>query len=211
MSFWASAIVAANSAVIAPTQAIVVGTQSYDAAMHRVDARQQEHATCHHRGRVDQRRHRASDPPWRRAATMYSGSCALLPAAPISSSNAIAEAVDAASCTGLGALVEHGVRQRSDRRERQEHRQHDAPVADAVGDEGLLAGGRRRLAGVPESDQQVRTRADPLPAEERDQQVLAEHEQRHREDEQVQVQEELGELRVAVHVADGEHVDPARR
>ncbi len=33
MSFWARAIVAANSAVIAPTQAIVVGTQSYEAAI----------------------------------------------------------------------------------------------------------------------------------------------------------------------------------
>ena len=33
MSFWASAMVAANSAVIAPTQAIDIGTQSAATAM----------------------------------------------------------------------------------------------------------------------------------------------------------------------------------
>ncbi len=132
-----------------------------------------------------------------------------MPAAPMSSRMAIAEAVEAASCTGLGVVVEHRVRQRPDCGESEEHRHHDAPVTDAVGDEGLLAGRRRRLAGVPERDEEVRAGTDALPTEERDQQVLAEHQDGHREHEEAEVEEELRELRVAVHVADGEQEDPA--
>ena len=58
MSFWATAIVAANSAVATPTIAISVGTQSLDGGEHRVDAHHQEHAGGDHRRRVDERRHR---------------------------------------------------------------------------------------------------------------------------------------------------------
>ena len=137
----------------------------------------------------------------------YSGSWARLPTAPTNSSSAIAVAVDVASVPGLGGVVERAVAHRADGLEGEEHRQHEAPVTDAVGDERLLAGGRGRLAGVPERDQEVRAGADALPTEERDQQVLAEHQQRHREHEQVQVQEELRELRIAVHVADRVQVD----
>ncbi len=108
---------------------------------------------------------------------------------------------------GLGAVVDDRVADRADRLEGEEHRQHEAEVADAVGDEGLLAGRGRRRPGVPEGDQEVGARADALPAEERDEQVLAEHEHQHREGEQVEVQEELGELRVPVHVADRVEVD----
>ena len=59
----------------------------------------------------------------------------------------------------------------------------------------------------PERDEEVRAGADALPAEEGEQQVVAEHEHEHREHEQVQVDEELGEPRVAVHVADRVEVD----
>ncbi len=111
---------------------------------------------------------------------------------------------------GLGREVQVQVADRPDRLEPEEHREHEPPVADAVGDECLLAGGGRRLTLVPERDQQVRTRADALPTEERDQQVLAEDEQRHRQHEQVHVEEELRELRVAVHVPDREQVDQER-
>ena len=61
--------------------------------------------------------------------------------------------------------------------------------------------------GEPEGDEEVRAGADALPAEERDQQVVAEHQHEHREHEQVQVDEELREVRVAVHVADRVQVD----
>jgi hypothetical protein len=107
----------------------------------------------------------------------------------------------------LGRVVDALVTQRADELEGHEHRDHEPEVADTVGDERLLAGGGRGIAGVPETDQQVRARADAFPAEERDEQVLAEDEHQHAEDEQVQVQEELAELRVTVHVPDRVHVD----
>ena len=116
-------------------------------------------------------------------------------------------AADLVIDAGLGAVVDHRVADRADRLERQEHRDHEARVADAVGDERLLAGRRRRRSGLPERDQEVRAGADALPPEERDEQVLAEDEHQHREREQVEVEEELGELRVAVHVADRVQVD----
>ena len=138
---------------------------------------------------------------------MYSGSCADLPTAPTNSSSGDRGGGGRRQQARLGAVVEHAVAERADRREGEEHRHHEAPVTDAVGDEGLLAGGGGRLAGVPEGDQEVGAGADALPAEERDQQVLAEHQQQHGEDEQVQVEEELRELRVAVHVPDRVQVD----
>ena len=63
------------------------------------------------------------------------------------------------------------------------------------------------LAREPERDEQVAAGADALPAEEGDQEVVAQHEAEHREDEQVQVDEELREVLVAVHVADRVQVD----
>ena len=97
--------------------------------------------------------------------------------------------------------------ERAERGEGQEHRDHEAPVTDAVGDEGLLAGRGVGVVGEPERDEEVRAGAHALPAEEGDEQVVAQHQHQHREDEQVQVDEELRELRVAVHVADRVQVD----
>ena len=96
MSFWASAIVAANSAVIAPIQAIVVGTQSYEAAitgLMRVSRNTPPVTIVAAWISADT----GVGPSMASGSHRYSGSCALLPAAPINSSIAIAEAVDAAS------------------------------------------------------------------------------------------------------------------
>jgi hypothetical protein len=60
----------------------------------------------------------------------------------------------------------------------------NAEVTDAVRDEGLLAGVRVGVLGVPEADEQVGAEAHTFPAHEHEQQVLAhdqhEHENRNR-------------------------------
>ena len=77
-----------------------------------------------------------------------------------------------------------------ERRVDQEHAEHEAPVADAVGDERLLAGVRRALLLVPVADQQIRAQADPFPADEHHQEVVAQDQHQHEEAEQVEIAEE---------------------
>ena len=201
MSFWATAMVAANSAVSAPTTAMTVGAHDEATPQHRADPDHQEHAGGDHRGRVDQGRHR------RRAGhrvgePQVQRQLGALAARPDEQHHGDAGGRALGQPAGLGGVVDAQVVQRPQRRERQEHGDHEAPVTDAVGDERLLAGGGRALTGVPEGDQEVRAGADALPAEERDEQVRAEDQHQHAEAEQAEVQEELGELRVPVHVPD---------
>ena len=56
----------------------------------------------------------------------------------------------------------------------EEHREQEAEVADAVDDEGLLAGVGGGGLREPEADQQVRGEADALPADEEQQEVVGE-------------------------------------
>ena len=93
--------------------------------------------------------------------------------------------------------------------EEQEDAEDEAEVADAVDDEGLVAGGRVRLLPAPEADQRVRAEPDALPADEHQQQVVAEHQHQHREREEVEVREEAPVRVVLVHVADRVQVDQA--
>ena len=75
--------------------------------------------------------------------------------------------------------------------------EHEADVADDVDHERLdprLGGGR---APVPEGDQQVGGGADERPADDQQQEVAREHQQQHREDEEVQVGEVAREAAVA--------------
>ena len=60
---------------------------------------------------------------------------------------------------------------------------------------------------VPEADQRPRAEADALPADEHEQQVVAQHQRQHREGEEVQVGEEPPVGVVVVHVAGGVEVD----
>ena len=92
-------------------------------------------------------------------------------------------------------------------REHQEDRQRQADVADPVHDERLLGRGGRRRAVVPEADQQVGREADALPADVERHEAVAQHQQQHRRDEQVQVGEEPPPARVVRHVADRVDVD----
>ena len=99
-----------------------------------------------------------------------------------------------AETAGTGAGAERGVDavhvERAERRVQQEHAEQEAGVADAVGDEGLLAGARVGEVVEPEADQQVRGQPHAFPADEQHQQRAAEHQQQHEEQEQVQVREE---------------------
>ena len=72
----------------------------------------------------------------------------------------------------------------------QEHGEQEAEVADAVDDEGLLAGVGGGVAGEVEADEQVGGEAHAFPADEHEQEVLGQHQREHEEDEEVQVGEE---------------------
>ena len=135
----------------------------------------------------------------------YSGIWADLPMAPMNSSTAMAVAVVWA--TPGDSAEDLAVVQRAEGEEGEEHRHHEAEVTDAVGDEGLLAGAGVGVLLEPERDQQVGARAHALPAEEGEDEVVAQHQHQHREDEEVQVGEEPREAAVAVHVPDRVQVD----
>ena len=106
-----------------------------------------------------------------------------------------------------GVAEEVQVAHRAQCTEGPEHGQHETPVTDPVGDERLLARGGVGLLGEPERDEQVGADAHSLPAQEGEGQVVAQHQDQHREGEQVEVDEELREVAVAVHVADGVEMD----
>ena len=99
--------------------------------------------------------------------------------------------------------------ERAERDERQQGAEHEQVVADAIHDERLLGRVPRRLLHVVEADEQVGTQAHALPAHEHHEEVRAEHEQQHEEHEQVQVREEPREVAVGllVHVGRGVDVD----
>ena len=99
--------------------------------------------------------------------------------------------------------------ERPEREVDQEDAEQEAPVADPVGDERLLARVRRALLLVPVADEQVRAEADALPADEHDQVVAAQHQREHEEAEQVQVREVArhAAARLVVHVGGRVDVD----
>ena len=83
---------------------------------------------------------------------------------------------DRARVGGGGDLLEI---QRAEGRKQQQHAEDKAEIADAVDDERLLAGVGGRLFAEPEADEEVRTEADPFPADEHHQEARAEHEHEH--------------------------------
>ena len=91
--------------------------------------------------------------------------------------------------------------------ENQEDGEQEADITDAVVDEGLLAGRGGGLLLEPEGHQPVGADAHAFPTDEGQQQVVRQHQQQHGEDEQVQVDEELGVVAVVLHVPDGVQVD----
>ena len=105
------------------------------------------------------------------------------------------------------AAEDAGVGRRPELAEHQEDRQGQADVADPVHDERLLGRGGGGRAGVPERDQQVGRQTDALPADVEGHVAVAEDQQQHRRDEQVQVGEEPAAAGVVRHVADRVDVD----
>ncbi|MNK95710.1 hypothetical protein D3C87_1159590 [compost metagenome] len=91
--------------------------------------------------------------------------------------------------------------------EDEEHAEQEAEVSHAVGDEGLVPGVRLGDIREPEADQQVRAEADAFPAHEHEGERGAEHEDEHREHEEVQVREVAAEAPVMAHVAHRVEVD----
>jgi hypothetical protein len=59
----------------------------------------------------------------------------------------------------------------------------------------------------PKANEQERTQAYSFPADEEHQVIVARHQDKHEEEEQVHVDEEAREIGVAVHVTDGINVD----
>src|SRR5690606_23479938 len=170
----------------------------------RVDPGHQEHAAGDHRGRVDEGGHRrrtghgVGQPDVQRDLGRLAGGAQ-------EQQQGDGGGGHAGQIPGAGG--ELAVVDGAQRREGEEDGDEEAPVTHPVGDERLLAGRRVGLVGEPERDEQVRAEADALPADEGDEEVAAQDEQQHREDEQVEVDEELGEVGVPVHVADRVQVD----
>jgi hypothetical protein len=91
--------------------------------------------------------------------------------------------------------------------EHQHQGDHEADVADPIDHKCLLGRSRRRGAGEPEPDEEVRAQAHQLPSEEEHRVVPGEDQREHRRSKQVEVGEEPGKTLVTVHVADGEDMN----
>ena len=118
----------------------------------------------------------------------------------------------AAGSARLGRLEDLVEGERAERGPERHHGDEHAEVAHAVDDERLLAGVGVPAVQIvalvePEADQQIRGQAHAFPAHEHAHEGIAEHEDEHGEDEEVQVDEEALEALVVVHVGDGVEVD----
>ena len=89
----------------------------------------------------------------------------------------------------------------------QEHGEQEAEVADAVDDEGFLAGVGGGVLREVEADEQVGGETDALPADEHQQEAGGQHQHQHEEHEEVEVGEEAPVAFFVRHVADGVDVD----
>ena len=84
-----------------------------------------------------------------------------------------------------------------------------AHVTNPVDHKRLLGSGRGHRLVLPEADQQVRRKANALPANEEHQVVVSQDEQQHRGDEKVEESKEAAPAVVVGHVADGIDMDQA--
>ena len=204
MSRWPMAMVAANRAVTAPTVATI-------ARRHRrqleegAGAGNQVDTGGHHGGGVDEGRdrrralHGVGQPHVERQLSRLAGSA---------DQQKKRDGGGFAGGQQIGGLLEDDVvRERAEGGEDQHQRDQEAEVADPVDDERLLAGRRRRRLLEPERDQQVGAEPDQFPPDEQHGEVVGQHQDQHRGDEQVEVGEEPAESRVAVHVADRVDMD----
>ena len=108
---------------------------------------------------------------------------------------------------GGGYLVHLRHVQSAEPEEHQHQAGGESHVAYPVGEEGLLAGVRAVVLRVVEADQQVGAEAYPLPPDEHDEVVPAEHQRQHHRHEEVQVGEVAPVSGVVGHVAHRVNVD----
>src|SRR5262249_59779130 len=80
--------------------------------------------------------------------------------------------------------------QRSEVLDEEEHADQEGEVANAVDDEGLLAGVGGRVFVKVEADQQIRSQPYAFPAHKQQKIVVGQHQHQHEEHEQVEVGEE---------------------
>ena len=207
MSFCASAMVAAKSAVSAPIDRDDARASTGASVEEEAQARDHVDAGGHHGGGVDQRARPASGPPSRRAARRRAGSA---PTCRWRRRRAAAStSVDARRCPRTVVPVEQRARAaRSSRKVERARGRRASSVQKSrkmpstkpkspmrLTMNALLPAGRVRQLLVPEADQALGAEADALPADEHQQQAVAEHQRQHREGEQVQVGEEAPEGR----------------
>ncbi len=83
-----------------------------------------------------------------------------------------------------------------------EQAEQEGEVADAVDDERLASGLRRKILIEIEADEQIGAQADALPPDEHHQEVVPENEEQHGAHEEVQVGEIPAIARLVSHVAD---------
>ena len=199
------AISSVSAPMIAPTSAARRGPLE-----QRMQAADQVHAGGHHRRRVDQRGdrrralHRVREPGVERDLG------GLRERADQDQDHPGDEARVVLGERALHVGEQRAVVEHAHRAEDEERAEHEADVADDVDDERLDAGRCRGGAPVPVRDQHVARRADERPADDQQREVARQHEQQHREDEEVQVREEARVAAVGAHVADRVEVDQRR-
>jgi hypothetical protein len=86
--------------------------------------------------------------------------------------------------------------------EHHEQTDHQAPIPDDVHNKRLARGSDGRRPLKEKSDQQVRRQTNTCPPDKEPQIVIRQHEQQHREDEEVHLRKEAPVTQVAVHVSD---------
>ena len=92
-------------------------------------------------------------------------------------------------------LLQHVEVQRAEGGPDHQDAEQEAEVAEAVGDERLLAGVRRRGPFEPEADEQVAGDADQFPEDEQLDEIVGQHDAEHREGEQAQAGEDSARTR----------------
>src|SRR4029077_17300966 len=97
--------------------------------------------------------------------------------------------------------------ERLERSEEQKHAEHEAEIADAVNDEGFLAGVRRGFAEEIKTDEQVAREAHAFPADEEEDVIAGKDENKHEEHEEIEVGKETVVAAFVGHVAGGVDVD----
>src|SRR5712671_2176772 len=95
----------------------------------------------------------------------------------------------------------------TERFEEQEHAEHESEVADAIDDEGFLAGVSGGFAEEIKTDQQVTAKSHAFPADEEEHVIGGQDQDEHEEHKEIEVGEKAVVAAFVSHVAGGVDVD----